>query len=608
LVPDGAGGFRNFARIAFGSAAGLNPAPDLDGDPSTQDLPVTFELPAPVLFGTASDHSEISAAGDVNGDGYDDIAVSVTTGGTSTVYLVFGRPDAQWAAGSNPEQDAGLLGEYFYLGGFAQVVNFPDYDSLNPDLVRVDSQVNFPNTGGAFPGVGDSDVFAARWTGQIRIDTAGVHKFFLSSDDGSRLYIDDQLVVNNGGLHGFIEASGSIELSEGFHDIRVEMFENFGFAGVVLEWDPAGSTGRQLVPNNVLFRDARDVFNVLTDHDVALTGFTGSVSAAAAGDVTPVIGNGLTGEFYKLDVTADALHFDGGDQVAVPDSASLAMTGTSTVEVRFKMDSGATGWKALVHKTDGLGFGSRTYSLWANQSDGQLYLSTSDATGEEYWFLPAGTLQADQWYEFASVIDRTTGEVHAYLNGVEILDSTVRTGTAVATTNALLIGASFEAGVPGFTGVIDNVAIWNSARSATEVAADFAGGIDNGSTDLAGHWRFEETDGVQATDLSTYGNHGTLGGGSAAAVPQRFVGEVPDYPDFATLEATHSITDTAIGYGFVPDDFAGFDDLDDYFAARWTGKIVVDIPGSATSGNVTFAALSDARSRIYVDDVLVVDR
>src|SRR5690606_37675229 len=37
LVPDGQGGFRNFARVAFGSANGLDASPDLDGDPTTQD-------------------------------------------------------------------------------------------------------------------------------------------------------------------------------------------------------------------------------------------------------------------------------------------------------------------------------------------------------------------------------------------------------------------------------------------------------------------------------------------------------------------------------------------------------------------------------------------
>ncbi len=65
-----------------------------------------------------------------------------------------------------------------------------------------------------------------------------------------------------------------------------------------------------------------------------------------------------------------ALSFDGGDHVDVADSASLALTGSSTVEVRFKIDPAATGWTTLVQKsTDGVG-SNRTYALWVNQRHG----------------------------------------------------------------------------------------------------------------------------------------------------------------------------------------------------------------------------------------------
>ena len=77
--------------------------------------------------------------------------------------------------------------------------------------------------------------------------TSGDTRFYLGSDDGSRLYIDGQLVLNHGGLHPFTEVSALVVgLGAGYHDIRVEMFENFGAAGVVLSWDPAGPTGKQV--------------------------------------------------------------------------------------------------------------------------------------------------------------------------------------------------------------------------------------------------------------------------------------------------------------------------------------------------------------------------
>ncbi len=172
--------------------------------PTAPTLPVMLELPAPLLLGSATSHASIAGIGDVNNDGYDDIAVSVTKADSSTVYVLFGK--AQWTG--TAEQDPGVVAEYFYLDGLTGIAAFPeDFDALTPDLVRTESQINYPVTGGSFPGVADSDVFAARWTGQLKITTGGAYRFYLESDDGSRLFIDNQQVINNGGLHAMSEVA-----------------------------------------------------------------------------------------------------------------------------------------------------------------------------------------------------------------------------------------------------------------------------------------------------------------------------------------------------------------------------------------------------------------
>ncbi|MFN0040815.1 MAG: LamG-like jellyroll fold domain-containing protein, partial [Burkholderiales bacterium] len=605
-VPDG-GGFRNFARIAFGNASGgLEANFDFDGDPATSDAPINLELPEPVLFGGADRRSIISAAGDVDGDGIDDIAVAVTSGSSSKVYLIFGREN--WAASANADQDAGLFGEYFYLGGVSQIVNFPNYNSLTPDLTRVDAQVNFANTGGTFPGVSDSDVFAARWTGQIRIDVAGATTFFLASDDGSRMYIDDQLVVNNGGLHGFAEASGTVNLSAGFHDIRIEYFENFGFAGVVASWDPAGSTGKQLIPANVLFRDARDVINVETDSDVTIDGFTGVISARAAGDVTPMLGVGLSGQFYKLanlDTSRDALRFDGGDQVSVPASASLNLTRSITIETRFRVDAFDATWMPLVQKGDG-SFGGRSYGLWINNS-GFVQLNVMDSLGAiGVLNTPTGAIVAGQWYDLAVVVDRDSGASSFYIDGTLVSSGTLSTNNNVVHASPLLIGATLESfgGLARFNGAIDDLAIWSTARSAGEIVADFATGIDDTAAGLAAHWRFGESSGSAVLDASANANHGTLGTGIAQ--PQRIQVRALDFPAFDTAP-THEKIDASLGFGRVLADFGGFSDLDEQFAVRWSGQVNVQRTGGA-DGPVTFELQSDGRSRLYIDDVLEIDQ
>ena len=97
------------------------------------------------------------------------------------------------------------------------------------------------------------DDFAIRWQGRVQAPIAGLYSFTLTSDDGSMLYIDQELVIDNGGQHPFLPVSGTIELSEGFHDIEVQYFEATGIAGLNLSWVLPGESYEATVPPNRLF-------------------------------------------------------------------------------------------------------------------------------------------------------------------------------------------------------------------------------------------------------------------------------------------------------------------------------------------------------------------
>ena len=72
------------------------------------------------------------------------------------------------------------------------------------------------------------DHFGLKFKGFINIPATGTYSFSLISDDGSKLYIDDTMVVDNDGNHGEKEESGTIKLSEGKHEIRIDYFDNTG--------------------------------------------------------------------------------------------------------------------------------------------------------------------------------------------------------------------------------------------------------------------------------------------------------------------------------------------------------------------------------------------
>ena len=128
-----------------------------------------------------------------------------------------------------------------------KVVTLPDFSKLVPVTTGV---VDYPVIEERLR----DDYFAFRFNGFLQAPTAGIYKFSLDSDDGSRLYIGDELVVDNDGLHGAgTGVEGQVALSRGVHAITIEHFEREGDQSLVVNWQPPG---RSLVkiPANAFFR------------------------------------------------------------------------------------------------------------------------------------------------------------------------------------------------------------------------------------------------------------------------------------------------------------------------------------------------------------------
>ncbi|NJO90336.1 MAG: hypothetical protein HC831_16365 [Chloroflexia bacterium] len=96
------------------------------------------------------------------------------------------------------------------------------------------------------------DYFAFRFTGYIDVPAKGIYTFYLASDDGSMLSIENELVVDHNGLHGPTEKRGQIALLPGKHPIVVDYFE--ATVGETLEvyWEGPGIEKRK-VPAAYLF-------------------------------------------------------------------------------------------------------------------------------------------------------------------------------------------------------------------------------------------------------------------------------------------------------------------------------------------------------------------
>ena len=77
-----------------------------------------------------------------------------------------------------------------------------------------------------------SSPFSALWKGFININApGGKYTFKLTSDDGSWLYIDDILVIDNGGNHAMKSVTGMVNLEPGKHKIMIKHFDAGGGGG-----------------------------------------------------------------------------------------------------------------------------------------------------------------------------------------------------------------------------------------------------------------------------------------------------------------------------------------------------------------------------------------
>ena len=101
------------------------------------------------------------------------------------------------------------------------------------------------------------DSFSNVFHSLIQIPKTGDYTFFTSSDDGSNLYIDEKLVVNNDGNHGDVEAAGSVTLNAGLHAISVVYFNSSGGNSLHVSWQ-SNDFPKQIIPADRLFLEGNE--------------------------------------------------------------------------------------------------------------------------------------------------------------------------------------------------------------------------------------------------------------------------------------------------------------------------------------------------------------
>ncbi|MDO8571445.1 MAG: LamG-like jellyroll fold domain-containing protein [bacterium] len=235
--------------------------------------------------------------------------------------------------------------------------------------------------------------------------------------------------------------------------------------------------------------------------------------------VVGLAGLGFSGVAFSE--PGNALHFEGGQQkVSIPHSSNLSFhwQGEFTVEMWVRnTNSNTTQYHLIGKRADyinyqfawskpDLFFGNN--SVWVNYN-----------------------LPLNQWTHLAGTYRNRRACI--YINGE--LVACQDQGTPVITNNAdLKIGMSGNYG--GFSGEIDEVRIWNVARTESQITGNYNKLVAPFTEGLVGYWRFDEAnpDAQTVIDFSGFDNHGTLGLTSAveAADPARVVSTAPIDAEF----------------------------------------------------------------------------
>lgn len=147
----------------------------------------------------------------------------------------------------------GLLGTYYTWTGSSP----PNFGAIsNLVLARIDGTINFNWWNGSPSPSVPSDHFAVRWMGYVqpRYSQAETYSFFMRTDDGVRLWVDGQLVVNRWQDQTPTEYSGNIQLGEGcpLVPVVIEYYENNSTAVADMRWESA-SIAKQIVPRINLY-------------------------------------------------------------------------------------------------------------------------------------------------------------------------------------------------------------------------------------------------------------------------------------------------------------------------------------------------------------------
>jgi hypothetical protein len=247
-------------------------------------------------------------------------------------------------------------------------------------------------------------------------------------------------------------------------------------------------------------------------------------------------------------LAGNALQLNGvNNYVCIPNAPQLSGMPAMTLELWY-CSFDVSRPSPLVSKSDGSNVQTdRSYELSLNQYGYPTY-SMDYFTGASGWIPLRSdtTFMSNEWVHIAGTFDSVAGVAKVFVNGSLSYMANIQTNPtyqfheSIRTSyQDLILGAFPQAGYNLFSyGMMDEVRLWNVARTDIEIAQNYNKTIDPVTYDLVGYWNFDENLNDQLVfDMSSFHNNGMLGSSSGldAADPVRVASLAPIIPEPATL-------------------------------------------------------------------------
>ena len=362
----------------------------------------------------------------------------------------------------------GLLAEYFDNAGLSFNRSLmPDLTGRSPDHWRIETHIDVATTRSPWSGLDSrfADYWSVRHTGAITIPESGEWTFYLNSDDGTKLWIDDVEVVDNQGEHSMREVSGSTNLTAGVHDFHTEFFEWGGWAGFTLSWQGPNQS-KQVVPPSAFTRGTGgEVAVVDLIHHWSFDETGGLVANDSAGDAHLNI-SGSNGSAWEPCLFGNCLRFDGIDDYARVDVDDWG--GNFSIELWVNTDNQSQDRYSSVIAVNDVAGDDASFQIMASggaDGDWEFYNNASR---------PFGAIDAGAWTHLVATF--ANGTLRMYMDGQLVSTSTEPNGT-IDSIELYKFGVN-RAGSTHYEGLIDEVRVWNRTLTGVEIDLLDATGAD----------------------------------------------------------------------------------------------------------------------------------